>query len=89
MTNRPMKNTSVGHSTSSRNSGRVQLGEGDERPGAEQGDHRRLDVQGGVGDETDHDERENDARPDQQPPVADHLTLVQGHERGHALGVVV
>ena len=54
MTNRPMKKTSVAHSTSCRKSLRIDPGDGDQHAGAEQGDDGRLQVQRGVQDEADH-----------------------------------
>ena len=89
MTNSPMKNTRVGHSTSSRYSVGSSFESADERAGAEQGDQRRLDVERGVGDEPDHDGGETTPDSDQQSPVADDFALVQRHECGDAVGVVV
>ena len=57
MTNRPAKNTSVGHSTSLATSLRVQPGQRQQQQPADDGDHRRLQVQHGVQDERHRHQR--------------------------------
>ena len=78
MTNRPMKKTRVGHSTSCRAVSVADSGDGDQQPGAEQGDdgglvaeHRAAATKRGQ-DDAEHDERLH-----QQAAVLDGLALVQ------------
>ena len=61
MTNRPAKNTSVGHSTSLATSLGVQPGQRQQHQPADHRHHRRLQVQHGVQDERGGDQRR--ARP--------------------------
>ena len=66
ITNRPMKNTSVGHSTSRSVSLTSRAGHQQHHARAEQGDDRRLQVQDGVQPEPDDDQGEHDQAADQQ-----------------------
>ena len=89
MMNSPMKNTRVGHSTSSRYSGGSRLGHCDQRTRAEQRDQGGLDVQRRVGDEADHHASQHDHGPDAAATRSrDHLALVERHHLRDPLLVV-
>jgi hypothetical protein len=66
----------------------VAAGEQQQQPGAQEGDHRRLQVQDPVQGEGGGDQGEDGQGADQQVPVGEGLALVQGHEPVDPVGSV-